>query len=85
MTEEKYQNGDINWNTYSGKFKMFDKDGNEIPCEYLEQNWYNAEAQNYRSALEEIREIAEDVETVSSTRFYRIKNKINEVLSNDRN
>lgn len=30
MTEEKYQNGDIHWNTYSGKFKMFDKDGNEI-------------------------------------------------------
>lgn len=30
MTEEKYQNGDISWNTYSGVFKAFDKDGNEI-------------------------------------------------------
>lgn len=30
MTEEKYSNGDIHWNTYSGKFKMFDKNGNEI-------------------------------------------------------
>ena len=36
-----------------------------------------------RSVLEEIREIAEDVESASSTRFYRIKSKINEVLQYD--
>ena len=30
MTEEKYKNGDITWSTYSGVFKAFDKDGNEI-------------------------------------------------------
>lgn len=27
---QNYQNGDITWNTYSGVFKAFDKDGNEI-------------------------------------------------------
>jgi hypothetical protein len=56
MIEEKYQNGDIYWNTYSGKFKMFDKDGNEIPCEYLEQLAKRLE-QERDELLEEIKQL----------------------------
>jgi len=36
---------------------------------------------DYKTVLEEIKKIAEDVEDASSIRFYRIKRKINEVLN----
>ena len=29
-TKENYKNGDIYWNTYTGVFKAYDKDGNEV-------------------------------------------------------
>jgi hypothetical protein len=76
MTKEKYQNGDIYWNTYSGKFKMFDKDGNEIPCEYLEQL-----AKRLEQERDELKQENERIYNDGQTEITRLCNENNKLKS----